>query len=249
MANIGHTFATRRPLRIATIVTFFVMIAGLCAYGTAAWLLRRPQNINFVDFTAGHRVGTPVNLTIQTVGTMGKGYHNPGWVSYWVKAPDGKWIHSTLWQLPAHTRINVTELEYDSGVVLRNEVFGRVTGTIGGDMTVNGKKMSLITSKTGYGETHTFTVPGMGINVPFLGVNGNSSTFCTQSPCTPNHVHNVIKFSFMTGAPGQYHWQCFYPCAGGFLDGNGGPMQTLGYMDGFLKVEPTGPGEHLVPGE
>jgi hypothetical protein len=26
------------------------------------------------------------------------------------------------------------------------------------------------------------------------------------------------------------------PCAAGFLDGFGGPMQTLGYMDGFIDV-------------
>jgi hypothetical protein len=26
------------------------------------------------------------------------------------------------------------------------------------------------------------------------------------------------------------------PCAAGFITGGGGPMQTLGYMDGFLDV-------------
>jgi hypothetical protein len=26
------------------------------------------------------------------------------------------------------------------------------------------------------------------------------------------------------------------PCAAGWLLGNGGPMQTLGYMDGFINV-------------
>jgi len=26
------------------------------------------------------------------------------------------------------------------------------------------------------------------------------------------------------------------PCALGFLYGNGGPMQTVGWMDGFMKV-------------
>src|ERR1039457_6760360 len=35
---------------------------------------------------------------------------------------------------------------------------------------------------------------------------------------------------------GQYPWQCFLPCGLGYLYGNGGPMQTVGYMDGFLKV-------------
>jgi hypothetical protein len=40
----------------------------------------------------------------------------------------------------------------------------------------------------------------------------------------------------MSPGPGQYPWQCFVPCALGYLYGNGGPMQTLGYMDGFMKV-------------
>jgi hypothetical protein len=26
------------------------------------------------------------------------------------------------------------------------------------------------------------------------------------------------------------------PCALGYLYGNGGPMQTIGYMDGFMQV-------------
>ena len=43
-------------------------------------------------------------------------------------------------------------------------------------------------------------------------------------------------FTFRTGKPGHYRWQCFVPCAAGFLYGFGGPMQTIGYMDGFLNV-------------
>ena len=35
---------------------------------------------------------------------------------------------------------------------------------------------------------------------------------------------------------GAYRWQCLVPCGGGFLDGNGGPMQTLGWMTGFMYV-------------
>jgi hypothetical protein len=27
------------------------------------------------------------------------------------------------------------------------------------------------------------------------------------------------------------------PCAAGWIDGFGGPMQTIGYMDGFLNVK------------
>ena len=46
----------------------------------------------------------------------------------------------------------------------------------------------------------------------------------------------TIAFDFRTGAPGKFRWQCFVPCGLSYLDGNGGPMQTLGYMGGFLNV-------------
>ncbi len=234
-----------RPWRIGIAVAFFALITGLCFWGVFTWVRRQPPNVNFA---AHHDAGRPVHLTVQTVGTMGTGHPHPAWVSYLVKAPDGKWVHSTQWELPAYTRIDVTVLEYDGGHALRNQVWAKVQGTIGGVMTLNGKTVRQVSPQTAYGETHTFTVPALGLNVPFAGVNGNSPTFCTTAPCTPSHVHNVIKFSFMTRAPGQYHWQCMFPCAAGYLDGNGGPMQTLGYMDGFLKVMPS-PGHPLQVGQ
>ncbi len=36
--------------------------------------------------------------------------------------------------------------------------------------------------------------------------------------------------------PGTYRWQCFVPCGLAFLLGNGGPMQTIGYMTGNMEV-------------
>ena len=41
-------------------------------------------------------------------------------------------MHTTLWDLPANTHINVTIDEYDSGSPLRNQQVGMVTGTVGG---------------------------------------------------------------------------------------------------------------------
>ena len=45
--------------------------------------------------------------------------------------------------------------------------------------------------------------------------------------------------SFSFKAPphdGIFRWQCYVPCGGGFIDGNGGPMQTIGYMTGNMEV-------------
>ena len=50
-------------------------------------------------------------------------------------------------------------------------------------------------------------------------------------------AHRTIQFTFHTGKAGHFRWQCFVPCAAGWIDGFGGPMQTIGYMDGFIDVQ------------
>jgi len=188
-----------------------------------------------VDYTQGHQPGEPVNVTLQTVGAIGSGIH-PDWVSYLARSPGGQWVHTTLLKLPAHSRIDMTILQYDSGSPLRNQQFGQVQGTLGGIALINGKPTSLVNSNAGNGVGHTFSVPALNINVPLVGVNGSATNFCsTAAPCG-SATHNVIKFSFVTPGAGNYRWQCFVPCGLGYLYGNGGPMATLGYMGGFLEV-------------
>jgi hypothetical protein len=55
-------------------------------------------------------------------------------------------------------------------------------------------------------------------------------------PCSLSQAHETVTFMIRTGKKGWIRWQCFVPCAAGFIDGFGGPMQTIGYMDGFLHV-------------
>lgn len=200
---------------------------------TAADFLRAsPPKVNFV---AGHRTGQPVELHLQTVGSIGFGVH-PTWVSYLVQDPQGRWVHTTLWQLPADTRIDVTIDQYDSGSPLRNQQIGQVTGTSGNQASIDGKSVSVVDSNAGNGVGHTFSVPSLGINVPLAGIDGNAPNMCSVAPCDAKSARVTVKFSFTTPGPGQYPWQCFVPCGVGYLFGNGGPMQTVGYMDGFLEV-------------
>ena len=221
-----------RSGRAAIVLGLAGVALALVIFTVMAFLRSNPPT---VDFASGHQAGQPVNMTIQTVGSIGFGPH-PTWVSYLTKEPDGQWSHTTLWDLPAHTKVNVTIDEYDSGSPLRNQQIGRVTGTDGGSVVVNGQTKSVINSNAGNGVAHTFSVPALGINVPLYGVNGSAKNFCNSAPCDTSEAHNVITFSFTTPGVGQYHWQCFVPCGLGFLYGNGGPMQTIGYMGGFLKV-------------
>jgi hypothetical protein len=206
---------------------------GLVVFTAMAFVASSPPTVNF---GTGHTAGEPVDLVLQTVGTIGFGPH-PTWVTYMTRDPQGQWVHTTLWDLPAHTRVNVTDYQYDTGGPLRNQEFGRVTGTIGDTATVTGKTFKVIDSYKGTAVGHTFTVPALGIDVPLEGVPSSAKNICAHAPCDPStEVHHVVTFSFVTPGAGQYHWQCFIPCGAGFLYGNGGPMSTIGYMGGFLKV-------------
>ena len=81
-----------------------------------------------------------------------------------------------------------------------------------------------------------FAIPQIGLSVPLPGVPATPRTCARNAPCSLSHAHHTITFTFRTPGKGLYRWQCFVPCAAGFIQGFGGPMQTVGYMDGFIKV-------------
>jgi len=145
----------------------------------------------------------------------------------------GKWIHSTDYKVPANSDVQITVLQYDGDSGLRNPFLSQVQGTVGKTMTVDGKTINAIDPEEA---SHTFAVPELGILVPLPGVEDEAKNQCEFAPCTMSEAHRTITFTIRTGKKGRYHWQCFVPCAAGFLTGGGGPMQTLGYMDGFLDV-------------
>jgi len=218
--------------RLSVVLGLFVVAVGLVVFTAASLLGAQPAT---VDFTAGHSAGSPVDITVQTFGAIGSGPH-PTWVSYEVKDQSGKWVHSTSWQVPANTRINMTVEQFDSGSPLRNQQWGLVQGVIGHTATLNGSTFSAYDSNSGNGVGHTFAIPTLDLNVPLVGVDSNAKNICSQAPCDSSSVSNTITFSFMSPSPGQYPWQCYVPCGLGYLFGNGGPMSTQNYMGGFLKV-------------
>lgn len=207
---------------------FLVAAAAIAWFFT--WALSFPPQTAAASTASGS-----ANLTIQTVGTIGYGPH-PTWVSYLARRPDGSWHQSTIYTLPAHSTIHVTVYEYDTRGPLRNQDWGQVTGVEGSVEYLNGKPLSVANAGGSTAPAHTFTVPAFGIDVPLVGISSSAKNQCSVAPCTPDHAHNTITFTFHTGAPGTFRWQCFVPCGLSFLDGNGGPMSTLGYMGGFLRV-------------
>ena len=221
-----------RSLRLAVVGALLAVAVGLVVFTVMAFLRSSPPT---VDFTTGHQQGAPVDLTVQTVGSIGFGPH-PTWVSYLTQTPGGQWVHTTLWDLPAHTRVNMTVYQYDGGSPLRNQQFGQVIGTIGGDATLNGKTLQTHQRQCGQRCRAHLRHSQLGDQCAAVRQQLRTPISVQRHRARPSSPHNIVKFSFMTPGPGQYPWQCFLPCGLGFLYGNGGPMQTVGYMDGFLKV-------------
>ena len=185
-----------------------------------------------VEKTGAHPV---VDLELQTVAAVGPELsRNPDWVSYLVKDSSGQWKRETVWDLPAHATIHVTIFNFDGASGLRNPYYGRPQGMVGNRILVDGKPTVAVDPNEA---SHTFAVPALGIILAIPGVADDAKNQCGYAPCAMAHAHHTIKFTFHTTTPGHFRWQCFVPCAAGWIDGFGGPMQTIGYMDGFLNVK------------
>jgi hypothetical protein len=199
------------------------------------FVLSSPPVENYTPYASGGQVNVVLQTDPQNTVT-----NKPDWVSYFIQDPRTKqWVHTTYFAVPAATKVNITIEGYDGCTPLRNPVWGKVTGTIGGVEYVNGQPVSELNSWSGCNVQHTFTMAGLGINVPIASppTLKAENNLCGTSPCTSG-PHQVVTFSFMTPAKGgTFRWQCIVPCGGGYLDGNGGPMATPGYMSGQMEVQ------------
>ena len=186
-----------------------------------------------VTTSGGHKV---VDLTIQTVAAVGPQLSpaHPDYVSYLIRNTKGKWERRTVWRLPANATVHVTIYNFDGDSGLRNPLYARATGIDSNSYLLDGKRTLAINPDD---TSHTFAVPAYGLIVPLSGVADNAKNQCGYAPCAMSMAHRTIQFTFHTGKAGHFRWQCFVPCAAGWIDGFGGPMQTIGYMDGFLNVE------------
>jgi hypothetical protein len=217
----------KKLLAVSAAVAVLATLIGLYV---ALWAKNFPRTVAAAaaPATGGY------NLTLETVAHAGKKVspQHPDWVSYLVRSND-HWVRSTIFKVPANSVVHVTLYQFDTPTGLRNPFLSQVQGTIGGTATLDGKAFRSIEPEEA---SHTFAVPELGVFVPLAGVPEEAKNQCEEGPCEVSMAHRTITFSFRTGAPGRYRWQCFVPCAAGFLLGNGGPMQTVGYMDGFINV-------------
>ena len=217
--------------RLAGVAGGVVVVAVAIGFYIAGWATTGPPPFTPVAHVSG--TSRSVDLTIETVGAIGPKYStNPDWVSFLVRNNSGSWVHTTVWRLPANAVVHVTLYNFDSASGLRNPFLGEPQGLVGPEQ-VDGKAITALPPDQ---PSHTFAVPELGILVPIAPVPDSAKNTCNFAPCTLSNDHRTMTFTFRTGKPGHYRWQCFVPCAAGWIYGFGGPMQSLGYMDGFLNV-------------
>jgi hypothetical protein len=231
------------PLRVATLIVAFLAVAAVTGFVVVHYLLQSSTGPPYEDYGAGVRPNTGATVrVIMQEAPQTTVSSTPDWVSYFILSPTThKWVHTTNFDVPAGSRIDMTILGYDGCTPLRNQVWGKVTGTIGNVMHVDGKPVTQLNSWAACTVGHTFAIPSLGLNIPVASPTTfqENSNLCGTSPCTPSSPHKVVQFSFMsprTTTTESFFWQCKIPCGLGYLDGNGGPMQTIGYMTGFMRV-------------
>jgi hypothetical protein len=134
------------------------------------------------------------------------------------------YLPTTALRVPAHSMITVTirNFDLDPTPVPVDSPYARVQGTIGGVAYADGVPYTVL-DRTRI--AHTFTVPGLHLNVPIPG------------RAASGEPDVVVTFNFRTLGTGTYRWKCFDPCGDG-PDGLGGPMADVDYMQGTLAVVP-----------
>ena len=207
-----------------------LLVGGVCAaigLYIGLYLLNVPGSVAATMTASGNQ------LYLATVATAEASDPHNTWVSYYaVNANSGGWRHDTTFVVPANTLLHMTIYQYDTATGLRNPLYSQPTGTVG-QAQINGKSIAAVDPTT---PGHTFAIPQIGLSIPLPGAPSSAKNLCSQAPCSLSQAHNTVSFTFRTPPKGLYRWQCFVPCGAGFIQGNGGPMQTVGYMGGYLKV-------------
>src|ERR1700722_13222458 len=113
------------PARAATLVVAFLAVVAGVIFVAFEFIGAQPSVENYASYAKAGQVNITLMTAPQTTVT-----DKPDWVSYFIKNPaTGNFDHTTYFEVPAGTRVNVTILGYDGCTPLRNPLWGKVAGT------------------------------------------------------------------------------------------------------------------------
>jgi hypothetical protein len=212
LVNTSLKSWTRLVEFLALVTAPFVLLVGLVLYvdyGTASSsAATTPKRVA----PAASKVIPTVPITVVTDAQTGK--------------PDDLAFVPSDITLPAHSTVRISITNFDGATAQKPARYARVWGTVGGTIQVR-KMMASMPNMPEHVSTvralnantqvsHTFTVPGMHLNVPVM-------------------ASGVTTFVVHTGNAGHYTWQCYNPCGTG-KSGWGGAMSQKGFMSGTITV-------------
>jgi len=135
--------------------------------------------------------------------------------------PDWPRYTNPSWTVHAGQTVVLRITSYDTGTAPLGGVqtaFDAVSGTISGTETVDGKAFRSFPNTQ---IAHTFTVVGLGLNLPI--------------PAAPSGGSVTVTARFVAQRAGAFVWQCYAPCGSG-PNSMGGAMSVMGWMEGRIDV-------------
>ena len=125
------------------------------------------------------------------------------------------------WTVHVNERVTVKIVNFDDGtapLMGAQMMYDRVVGAQMGHEVVAGHALSSIPDTN---VAHTFTVVGLGFNMPI--------------PAAPTGKSVIVMATFVPTKTGTFTWQCYAPCGAG-TNGMGGAMSSMKWMEGKIKV-------------
>lgn len=125
------------------------------------------------------------------------------------------------WTVHVGERVTVKIVSFDDGtapLMGSQMMYAKVEGSTTGEETAAGHAISSVSDTN---VAHTFTVVGLGFNMPI--------------PAAPTGKSVTVVATFIPTKTGTFTWQCYAPCGGG-TNGMGGAMATMKWMEGKIKV-------------
>ena len=121
------------PARVAALTAAFLLVVGLVVFVAFYYVGSATTQLPTIHYAAS---GGQVSVTLQE-DPQNDSNTRPDWVTYYTQDPDSKqWVHTTLFSVPANTKVNVTIYGYDGCTPLRNNYFSQVQGVTGNAIAV-----------------------------------------------------------------------------------------------------------------